>query len=107
MCLAGFAATYSTDYRPQSDDVNNDALDVESETNTNKIRLTGGFGCMRERRRPAIIRDSEGITYIPILVCLVIVAAWLSRLFRAKFSLLLEKSTLKMINFTASMYSTL
>ncbi len=56
MCLAEFAATYSTDYRPQADDVNNDALDVESETNTNKIRLTGGFGFMRERRRPATIR---------------------------------------------------
>ena len=40
-------------------------------------------------------------------VCLVIVAAWLSRLFRARFSLLFRKSTLKVINFTVSMYSTL
>ncbi len=41
--LAEFAATYSTDHRPQSDDVNNDALDVESETNTGQQNTSYGW----------------------------------------------------------------
>ncbi len=32
VCLAEFVATYSTDYKPKDVDVNNDALDVESES---------------------------------------------------------------------------
>ena len=41
-------------------------------------------------------------------ICLVIVVALLSRPFRANYSLyFLEYSTLKVINFTISMYSTL
>ena len=56
MCLAEFAATYSTDYKPRDDDVNNDALDGESEANSKKIVLVDGFGHMRECRTPAIIR---------------------------------------------------
>lgn len=56
MCLAKFAATYCTDYKPKDDDVNNYALDGESETNSKKNVLVGGFGQMRERRTPAVIR---------------------------------------------------
>ena len=55
-CLLEFAATYSTDYKPKEADVNNDALDVESESTNRKIVLVGGFGHMCERRTPAIIR---------------------------------------------------
>ncbi len=49
MCLAEFAATYSTDYKPKD-------ADVGSESTNRKIVLVGGFGHMRERRTPAIIR---------------------------------------------------
>ena len=52
-CLAEFTATYSTEYKPNNDEVSNDALDDECEVSGNKaniITLTDGYGTMRERR---------------------------------------------------------
>ena len=57
MCLAEFAASYSTCYNSKDDEVYNDELpDTDSEGSTKKIRLTGGYGQMNERRRQAVIR---------------------------------------------------
>ena len=47
MCLAEFAASYSTCYNSKDDEVYNDELpDTDSEGSTKKIRLTGGYGQM-------------------------------------------------------------
>ena len=55
MCLAEFAATYVTNYKP--DDSMCDALpDTESDTTSTQIILTDGFGKMSKRRQPAVIR---------------------------------------------------
>ena len=57
MCLAEFAASYSTCYNKKDDEVYNDELpDTDSESSTKKITLTGGYGLMNERRRQAVIR---------------------------------------------------
>ena len=57
MCLAEFAASYSTCYNKNDDEVYNDELpDASSEGSTKKITLTGGYGQMNERRRQAVIR---------------------------------------------------
>ena len=56
MCLAEFAATYATDYKPD-DSMTSDALpDVESDTTSTKITLTDGFGKMSKRKQQAVIR---------------------------------------------------
>ena len=56
MCLAEFAATFATDYKPD-DSMTSDALpDVESDTTSTKITLTDGFGKMSKRRQQAVIR---------------------------------------------------
>ena len=55
MCLAEFASTYCTSYNAK--DVDTDALpDSGSQASTKKITLTGGFGQMHERKKPAVIR---------------------------------------------------
>ena len=57
MCLAEFAASYSTCYNIKDDEIYNDELpDTDSEGSTKKITLTGGYGQMRERRHQAVIR---------------------------------------------------
>ena len=57
MCLAEFAASYSTCYNIKDDEVYNDELlDTDSEGSTKKITLTGGYGQIHERRRQAVIR---------------------------------------------------
>ena len=57
MCLAEFAASYSTCYNKKNDEVYNDELpDTDSEGSTKKITLTGGYGQMNERRQQAVIR---------------------------------------------------
>ena len=57
MCLAEFAASYSTCYNKKDDEVYNDELpDTDSEGSTKKITLTGGYGQMNERRQQAVIR---------------------------------------------------
>ena len=56
MCLAEFAATYSTCYNSKDDNVDDDALpDTDSRTPA-KITLTGGYGQMHEHKNPAVIR---------------------------------------------------
>ena len=56
MCLAEFAATFATDYKPD-DSMTNDVLpDIESDTTSTKITLTDGFGKMSKRRQQAVIR---------------------------------------------------
>ena len=57
MCLAEFAASYSTCYNKKNEEVYNDELpDTDSEGSTKKITLTGGYGQMNERRQQAVIR---------------------------------------------------
>ena len=57
MCLAEFAASYSTCYNIKDDEIYNDELpDTDSEGSTKKITLTGGYGQMRERRHQVVIR---------------------------------------------------
>ena len=59
MCLAEFAASYSTCYNKKDDEVYNDELpdtNSESSTTCKKITLTGGYGQMNERRQQAVIR---------------------------------------------------
>ena len=56
MCLAEFAATFATDYKPD-DSMTSDALpDVEIDNTSTKITLTDGFGKMSKRRQQAVIR---------------------------------------------------
>ena len=56
MCLAEFAATYVTNYKPD-DSMTSDALpDVESDTTSTQITLTDGFGKMSKRKQQAVIR---------------------------------------------------
>ena len=55
ICLAEFAATYVTNYKP--DDSMCDALpDIESDTTSTQITLTEGFGKMSKRTQQAVIR---------------------------------------------------
>ena len=55
MCLAEFAATYVTNYKP--DDNVCDALpDVASPSTSTQIKLTSGFGKMSKRKQQAVIR---------------------------------------------------
>ena len=55
MCLAEFAATYVTNYKP--DDSVCDALpDLESDGTSTQITLTDGFGKMNKRKQQAVIR---------------------------------------------------
>ena len=60
MCLADFAANYSTDYRVCDDDEEkSDALpsiDGSMQETNKEIILTGGFGKMKKRGREAVIR---------------------------------------------------
>ena len=57
MCLAEFAASYSTCYNSKDDEVYNEELpDADSEGSTKKITLTGGYGLMQERKMPAVFR---------------------------------------------------
>ena len=62
MCLAEFAATYTTNYKPQEGDDNsqNDVLPITENSDSNaslsQITLTDGFGMMNERKREAVIR---------------------------------------------------
>ena len=57
MCLAEFAALYSTCYNKKEDEVYNDELpDAVSEGGTKNITLTVGYGQMQERKMPAVIR---------------------------------------------------
>ena len=55
MCLAEFAATYTTDYRQD-----NDSSDVlppsDSDVTSSCIKLTDNFGTMRKHKREAVIR---------------------------------------------------
>ena len=54
-CLAEFAATYVTNYKP--DDSVCDALpDLESDTTSTQITLTDGFDKMSKRKQQAVIR---------------------------------------------------
>ena len=56
MCLAEFAATFATDYKPHNS-MTSDALpDVESDKTSTKITLTDGFGKMSKRKQQAVIR---------------------------------------------------
>ena len=56
MCLAEFAATYVTNYKPD-DSMTSDALpDVESDTTSTQITLTDSFGKMSKRKQQAVIR---------------------------------------------------
>lgn len=56
MCLAEFAATFATDYKPD-DSMTSDTLpDVESDNTSTKITLTDGFGKMSKRKQQAVIR---------------------------------------------------
>ena len=56
MCLAEFAATFATNYKP-SDESECDALPAsDSETMSIHIKLTGGFGKMNRRKREAVVR---------------------------------------------------
>ena len=55
MCLAEFAATYVTNYKP--DDSMCDALPaLESDSTSTQITLTDGCGKMNKRKREAVIR---------------------------------------------------
>ena len=55
MCLAEFAATYATDYKP--DDSKSDVLPhTEINTTSTKITLIDGFGKMSKREQEAVIR---------------------------------------------------
>ena len=57
MCLAEFASKYCTSYNAKNDSVDTDALpDHESQASNKKIALTGVFGQMHERNKPAVIR---------------------------------------------------
>ena len=60
MCLAEFAANYSTDYKASDDDISqSDVLPSVSDSDCakpRKIILTDGFGKMNKRRREAVIR---------------------------------------------------
>ena len=57
MCLAEFASKYCTSYNAKDDGVDTDALPGhESQVSSKKITLTGGFGQMHERNKPAVIR---------------------------------------------------
>jgi len=54
MCLAEFAATFVTNYKPEDE---GDVLPPpESETMSSQITLTGRFGTMSWRKREAVIR---------------------------------------------------
>ena len=56
MCLAEFAATYVTSYKPD-DSMTSDALpDIANEATSTQITLTGGFGKMSKRKQQAVIR---------------------------------------------------
>ena len=56
MCLAEFAATYVTNYKPD-DSMTSDTLpDIENEVTSTQITLTGGFGKMSKRKQQAVIR---------------------------------------------------
>ena len=58
MCLAEFAATFVTNYKP--DDSESDVLPPsDSETTSSQITLTGCLGKMNRRRREAVIRFSR------------------------------------------------
>ena len=64
MCIAEFAATYVTNYKP--DDGISDALpDTESDTTSTKITLTGGFGTMNKRKQEAVIRFRKQQRHYP------------------------------------------
>ena len=55
MCLAEFAATYVTNYKP--DDSMCDALpDVDTDSTSTQITLTDSFGKMSKRKQEAVIR---------------------------------------------------
>ena len=55
MCLAEFAATYVTNYKP--DECMCDALPaLESDSTFTQITLTDGCGKMNKRKREAVIR---------------------------------------------------
>ena len=55
MCLAEFAATYASGYKP--DDSKSDALpDTEINTTSTKITLIDGFGKMSKRKQEAVNR---------------------------------------------------
>ena len=55
MCLAEFAATYVTNYKP--DDSVGDALpELECDSTSTQITLTDGFGKMNKRKQQAVIR---------------------------------------------------
>ena len=59
MCLAEFAATFATDYKPKDDDESqSDVLPTtsSSEAKSPQITLTDGFGKMNRRKREAVIR---------------------------------------------------
>ena len=60
MCLAEFAANYSTDYKTSDDDISqSDVLPSVSDSDCAKpckITLTDGFGKMNKRRYEAVIR---------------------------------------------------
>ena len=54
MCLAEFAATYVTNYKP--DNMCDVLPDIESDTISTQITLTDGFGKMSKRKQQAVIR---------------------------------------------------
>ena len=56
MCLAEFAATFATDYKPDDSMTSEVLPDIETDTTSTKITLTGGFGKMSKHRQQAVIR---------------------------------------------------
>ena len=57
MCLAEFAATYTTDYRQDADSSCSDVLPQSENDGTNSsITLTNNFGTMKKCKREAVIR---------------------------------------------------
>ena len=73
MCLAEFAATFATDYKPKDDDESqSDVLPTtsSSEAKSSLIALTDGFGKMNRCEREAVIRfrkykkEAEPVTSI-------------------------------------------
>ena len=59
MCLAEFAATFVTKYKPKDGDTNtaNDVLPpTDTDSKPSQITLTAGFGQMNKRRKQAVIR---------------------------------------------------
>ena len=54
ICLAEFAATYTTNYKP--DDMCDVLPDIESDITSTQITLTDSFGKMSKRKQQAVIR---------------------------------------------------